>query len=111
MDATQISQVVDKLAEKIGVSVEQLRPIAEETISQVSMRGWSLFIAFIVGTLFMLLAVIVFCMLFRKTEDDDAAVLLGLGIVFSFVGCIVFFCMAIYNLGHWVAPLPSIMGL
>ena len=45
MEAEQVGQVVDKLAEKIGVAAEAFKPVAEEAMRQATMRAivWSVF--------------------------------------------------------------------
>ena len=39
MDAEQVGKVIDKIAEKAGVAVEAIQPLAEEIVREVQVRG------------------------------------------------------------------------
>jgi hypothetical protein len=40
MDESQWEGVIDKIAEKLGVAVDKIQPLAEEYVRQVQMVGW-----------------------------------------------------------------------
>lgn len=109
----ELSEVVDKLAEKIGVAGTKLQPIAEECLKQYGDRAllWavaSLGLVFVVG-------VVVIALMFRTRQieyDDDDRHLVQALIIFGGTALWAGLLMAaVVNLGHAIAPLPSILGL
>jgi len=116
------SETVDKLAEKIGLAAEKLQPLAEETLRQFQMRaglwftitGLAAFLCFSGLTYCVWLGVRgsgrdeCGCRLHPDGPDDDVLVFAAASL-FVFGG--VTAGIALINLGHYLAPLPSMLGL
>lgn len=47
--ASQVNQVVNNLAEKLGVAAESLQPLAETIVHEYVMRCWMEFLAYVIG--------------------------------------------------------------
>ena len=114
MDATQLTDVVDKMAEKVGVVAEKLQPVAEEVMRQYQLRavvyavaaaGTAIVLTF-AGSLLMR-----FVLKDRRPRDDDGAFfLVVLGGLMVVVGACLLFGVAVPHIGRAVAPLASILG-
>ena len=119
MDAGQVNEVVDKLAEKMGVAVDKIVPIAGETVQQVANRGFLL-----AGFGFILL---VFCVtgivvgmkyllghhevrpktrLTREDAEDIGFVCVIIGLFVATIAIYVIFA----GLSQYVAPIPYLLG-
>lgn len=118
MDATQINEVVDKLAEKIGVAADALKPIALETVRQVQLRG------LVFAGITVLCTVVMVASLLRLTRQAVAIPLRDTGydpnggrtaaIVATTAGVLVatligFIVTAVF-LGQYIAPIPYLLG-
>ena len=55
MDTNSVNQIIDKLAEKLGIAVEKVTPLAEEYIRQIQTKGM---ICVIFGVTLLLLALV-----------------------------------------------------
>ena len=112
MDAQQVGEVVDKLADKIGIAAEKIQPIAEETVRQVSCKGM---IIFGIGAFLLLIGIVALGVCYKTgkkaLEDDDYFP----GAVISGVVCLLLFVTGMVTLLDglilWIAPLPHIFGL
>ena len=111
MTGNDMSQVVDKVAEKIGVAADKLALITKATVEQVALRG-EVFCLFLGGLAIILLGLTT---LFAKrafaVRDDEGrrTAFIGLSIV-SGVLVFGFACAAFVHLGHWLAPIPTLLG-
>lgn len=111
----ELNTVVDKISEKIGIAVTQLKPVAEEVITQYKMKHTVNLIGFSVGIL-LLLAMCILCFLFvrYKTNNnrDNEYVIAG-ALVVAVVFLIMFpiFLVGLFGeIGSIVSPLDSILG-
>ena len=106
---------VDKLAEKLGVAVEKLQPLAEETIRQYVARETAYaiiggFFAF-VGFFFLFCACPYFVKKVTETKEEAyGSLAVGCGI-FGVVGIIGGLVEGISALGNVLAPIPGLLGL
>lgn len=115
----QINQVIDKLAEKIGVAASELAPLAEETIRQVSAKG----LAFMISSVVLIIPAYVFLRLARSagrgaiqataaSKDDSGyvvgAVFSGIGAMGCLTGALSIF---FHGISAWLAPIPYLLGL
>ena len=111
-----VGAVVDKLAEKIGVAVEKLMPVAQEVIRQVRLVG---VVEAVTGAAFLVMAVVC-ALLFKRVvtvaeatgrEYTGSALVmsmaLGTAAVLLFILGIVF---VPDGLIQYVAPLPHLLG-
>lgn len=116
MDANAINQVVDKLADKIGVAADKLMPLGERALREVSGAGLA---TAIVGVLLLGVAALsaILCRrAFPKSitlPPDDSVPYIAASIVgaLATVGCVVGGLLAIYHgLIMWLAPLYSLVA-
>ena len=111
MEAGQVSEVVDKLAEKIGVAAEQLAPIAEETVRQVSIRGIAYAGLGVLGLLVAtVLAKMAICVV-SKMDDGEVKVIV-IAIVLVAICLVLGFSIAgiVSGISQWLAPIPYLLG-
>lgn len=115
MDPNSVNQIVNNLADKIGVAVEKMQPLAEEVVRQYTARCGTMFFA----TLFcaLLSALMLSACLIHLRRCDDRCQVDGLEVA-SCAGMLVFgvlsfgFIMsALAYLSAWVSPIPSLLGL
>lgn len=111
-------QIIEKIAEKIGLAVEKVEPFAKEVVSQYQSEQLLYAMA---GLITLVLAVGVGVFLYwvatAKNEDgyrrfglnDDTCIVLGalFGVLPLVLGMIYFFLC----LGRYIAPLPNLLGL
>ncbi len=110
MEASQVTEVVDKLAEKIGRAAESLALIAEEAVRQVSVRGLTYVGLGVLG----LVAAAALAQLTVRTlpELDEAdkppVAVCGIGLAITALG----FAVAgiITGISQWLAPIPYLLG-
>lgn len=114
----KLNEVIDNLADKLGVATSKLQPLAKEGFDQYVLRE-----TIEAGICFFLFAVfVVFCFIGFKTaknappvdNDLDINGLLVFGVVtliLSFIGVCITLGLGITSLSHAVAPLPSLLGL
>ena len=111
MNATEMSEVVDKLADKIGVVAEKIAPIAEEVVRQYELRYWVYTgLCAIVALLGAALITLSFVSI-TKTQEDKVLDSAGIGAVLGFVVCVVSLAVGSIQLATALSPLPSILGL
>ena len=113
MTVPDINQVVDKLAEKIGVAAEKLLPIATETIRQVSLRGYTVAVCLAVLSLVTLSGCVLCAHLHIKMRTEPHSCYEGgwLAVtILSGIATLALLCTAIVFLAQGVAPLPSLLG-
>lgn len=105
MDATQLTDVVDKLAEKVGVATVKIQPVAEEVLKQYVRREWA---TMLIGLAIALLGL--WCKTFSeiKADEDERAFVYG---IFAVVLLLIGAAVGIEALLHLIAPLPAILGL
>ena len=95
--------IIEKLAEKIGVAVEALQPVAEEVVRQYVLKSWT----YCGLGVFLILAAVGLFGLACRLEDDLFVVPVFLGAAAFVTGGIV----VGVNLGRAIAPYPSLLGL
>jgi len=114
MTGIELEGVVDKLADKLGVAVNELKPVAQEVLDQYIMRAkvcsiiWAILLA---GSIICVTVITKFVL---KKWD-------GFGEGEECLSCICLVCIAIFiiiailmvssNINEMVAPLPSILDL
>jgi len=110
-----MEQVIDMLAEKVGVAAEKLMPVAEELLVQVSARGLVLAIACAAACV---VACCLTVMLWRRCfrhaarhADDGGGVGYGFAAMVMTAITVVAFVHMCMGMIEYVAPLPSILGL
>ena len=109
-----MEQVIDMLAEKVGVAAEKLMPVAEELLVQVSARGLVLAIACAAACV---VACCLTVMLWRRCfrhaarhADDGGGVGYGFAAMVMTAITVVAFVHMCMGMIEYVAPLPSILG-
>lgn len=114
MEPNVVNQVVDKLAEKIGIAAEKLAPVAEEAIRQVSHLG----IANTILGFLCLCATAILCRTAWRSckcvdRHSEAECAVGLGAICA-IAAMVLCCIGIVTvnigLSQWLAPLPHLLG-
>ena len=109
-------QFIEQLAEKLGVAVEVIKPVAEETLRQVALRGCANVVIGI-GMLWLFLGVTYLCVRLVKkccaggSESEFFGVMAFLAGVFSLTMLIAGGIHVSEGIGEWLAPLPTILGL
>lgn len=72
MDSTQINDIVDKLADKIGIAAESIAPIAQEMVREISAHGAAQVAMGVIVLLGFTLASFGFYKLLGKAKTDEA---------------------------------------
>lgn len=109
MKADEINKVIDKLAEKIGVAVEKVEPIAQEVIEQVQSRA--LLQGFSCIALIVFFMVIIFLVNYMKDNDEKyEEARLGLTSVATVI-ILIISMVAIGKFSTYIAPLAYILGV
>jgi len=110
MTGDEMEKVIDKIAEKAGVAVEKIQPIAEEVVRQVQDRA--LFLGCgcaVIAFIFLLFIVLSFVFCRDKDggiPDNIAPAIAIMGLFFAI------FCIAtMVNFSDYIAPLASILGV
>jgi len=107
---SNVTEVIDKLAEKVGIAATKLTPVAEEILRQVSARGMAYIICggavFLLGLGFWVASI----MFSRRGEIDDGGPAICYGSV-GFLACIAGLALLVEGLSQHIAPLPHILGL
>jgi len=106
MQASEIGQIVDKIAGKLGVAADKLQPLGEEVVRQVMLRGMVLSA---IGVAMLTLSAVSGAIAYRK-RDGDANHLMPfvMACLFSaFLGAL----LLGNGVPEWIAPLPTILGL
>jgi len=129
MDAGQVGNAVDKLAEKLGVAVDKIVPIAVETVRQVSNRGLAKAICFAAPCFLATIVCLCYLRHTRSTltalkgqegdyerrrdwlrECDVARLCVTCWRVISFVPVMLGCMLAYPGLSQWIAPIPYLLG-
>ena len=115
MDASQVNQVVDKLAEKIGLAVDKVQPIAEEVVRQYAAREVFMARSLLAFSVLCITAAVMgaysLCTMDDKESSEGKIVASIMAVMvggFAFVGCII---VSSIKYGNAIAPLASILGL
>lgn len=109
--------VIDKMAEKIGIAVEKLQPLAEETIRQYIARETAFAICGGIAVLFgLFLGLVCIKSAIKVGEDlsskgDKYIPLVVISGIASLIFVIVGMVEGIAGLGNALAPLPGLLGL
>ena len=104
MEASEVSQVVDKLAEKIGVAADKLAPLGAEAVRQVSMVGLVQTIVF--GVACAACMVVGSGALAAYEANEDVAVFYEVVGGVSVVMGLLLLMPLYYGLSRWLAPIP-----
>ena len=118
MDGPAMEKVIDKIAEKVGMTADALQPIAEETVRQVSVRGLVQAISCGITAVLLLGMIYVGYRLLCKglqpdTKHCDEGVWLTAGIACCACGVLgapYAIAFTIMGLMTYIAPLPAILG-
>ena len=119
MTGEEMENVIDKIAEKAGVAVEKIQPIADQVINEVQMRGAVLsgiclfFIVFF-SILAILLQRKIYNYEMKLREGGDKKAMPEMGMI-----CYVFLFLVLaglvpgffIGLFEYIAPLASILGV
>ena len=116
MDANEVGQVIDKLAEKLGVAVEKLTPLAEEYVRQIVMTGWAYLVIAVVCLILGVISWTVVRRAFtreseagcRSWEDSNIACSV-LGVIFGTGFTIAFVAFLGTGLMRLLAPLTTLL--
>ncbi len=116
MDASEIGKVIDKLAEKATVTAEALKPLAEETVRQVQVRGLAQAIFGGIGIALAIALVYGAMIPCAKRADKLGAKEIECAIaVISGLIALIFFGFGIggilMGIQAYIAPIPTILGL
>ena len=126
MEAEQMGKVVNAVAEKVGLAVEKIQPLAEEVVRQYQMREACLAVVFgvlFLGGVFALIKYVAWAKRAIAVEEEEEKakgkeVELGVYGVALLLGVLIFVatCLPAAILGtkavlRAVAPLPSLLGL
>ena len=124
MNAVDVSAVVDKLAEKLGVAVEQVQPLAEEVVRQYVVREW----AFAIGCAILWIALLGLCAIAAQTglrnghkeaardanytsDETSWYILAAASGIVALIATAICAGHVVYFVSHALAPLPSLLGL
>lgn len=127
MIKSEMGNLVDKLAEKLNTTVDRIKPLAEQTLSQYRTRAIAMcIIDFVVSCVLCVFAVLCIKIFLRKMKEfgklgtqeyDKSDSIGGQCFIFGILGFFlvvftaVFFGHSISHFTHIIAPLPSILGL
>jgi hypothetical protein len=114
----KLSELIDKLSEKLGVATDKLEPIAKEGLNQYALRETVLTVAHFALVLLFVLGIYIGYKIAKTSpkpksaEDIPGGIIFGVLVCFgSLIGFIITLVSALCHLGNAVAPLPSILGL
>lgn len=119
MDPNVVNQVVDKLAEKIGIAADKLAPVATEAIRQVSALGsWYCLMASVCAVVVLICAGQIQRAAAAYYEEHGPAygkdALCAARVsVCVFIGLLLFFVgirLVAEGLPRWIAPLAYLLG-
>ena len=122
METEALGQVVDKLAEKIGLAASKLQPLAQQTLEQYQTRQLVNFVGHLMGIVASFVCVYLTWKFtkryiqedsFKNVLDREEALWVRL-LVFVIcvsvsLGCT--FAGALPALSNYLAPLPGMLGL
>ena len=114
----KLTELVDNLADKLGVATEKLQPLAKEGLDQYIMRETMFTIALFAVALISILGIYFGFHIAKnapQTENcGDVSGILVFGVamcVISIIGFGVGLINGLCHLGNALAPLPSLLGL
>lgn len=107
----EVERIIDKIAEKLGVAANSLKPLAEETLHQVQSTGVVMIVSGI--AIFFLCASLSIWLIsegyvVRKAKKDPAGYYLSGGLV-VFVGIITCAPLVILGLFRYTAPILHLL--
>ena len=108
-----VTVLVDKLSEKLGLAAEKIQPIAEEVLRQYRIEH---ILFTIIGVIILLVGIGTGLLLIKKgkaSEDEgsDGTGLCIVGGMTIFFGLLVGLPVFVNGLVCYVAPLPNMLGL
>ena len=116
MQGAEMNAVVEKVADKIGVAVEKLAPLANEVIRQYRLKS----ACYVAGLVVALLVVAILARwAWRFTEPDEAwkadeevrcNIRAATGLV-TLLSALLALGFIVHYLTRVIAPLPSLLGL
>jgi small-conductance mechanosensitive channel len=112
--ASQINEVIDKLAEKAGVAAEQMRPLVETVVQEFTARSWVLGIGMLALSLLMAVVAVRCSMSAWKTYKEDSSREFGIGApllaaVFAAIGTVGFCCGGMGYIADALSPHYSLL--
>jgi hypothetical protein len=123
MVESEMGNLVDKLAEKLNVAVDQIKPVAEQTVAQFQTRAivlcivdFAIFCVTAVLTILFVRMILSAAPLMTHGNDTEevggAKCFIGgvAGFITVLLTCM-FLAKTLVYLGCAIAPLPSILGL
>ena len=112
MTGTDLSAVVDKLAEKLNVAVDRLHPVAQEVLEQYVVRQWFGAYCCLGAALLLAGVFLLFLRSALKYEPgtDSFALRFAVGAA-SLVLALLLTPIGLSNMCRAIAPLPPILGL
>ena len=110
----QVNQVVNNLAEKIGVTAESLQPVAENLVQETAIRSWVVgSVAAVGATLCMIILCIAVMRLVRVYRECDITTtsdfIPGLIAIASGAGVTLFGHSATSNIANAVSPTLTLL--
>lgn len=112
MNAEQdLTLIVDKLAEKLGVAVEKLTPMANVVIEQYVKREFVWGLCCIGFSCLSIVLAVVAWKLAPKDDEDARQILRAVSLVICLIIAAILLGEAADHFGHWMAPLPSLLKL
>ncbi len=109
MSGTEIEQVVDALAEKMGMAADKLQPLAWEVLRQYQMREMVCAIA--CGAICVALGSFILRVWRRCEFTDEGPNKATIMVVIAACGMIPALVQGIIAIIHYIAPLPSMLGM
>ena len=114
MNGSEMTEVVDRLAEKVGVAVDKLAPFAEEVVRQYQFRSFVLAGVGLFGCAIVACAGVLLIrrgVMQRERENYDAASTLSNSGIVCCIAAVIGLGLAAVKLGDALAPLPALLGL
>jgi hypothetical protein len=114
----KLTELIDKLSEKLGVATTKLEPLAKEGLDQYILRETVLSaVQFSLALIFVVFIIVGFKIAKnapqpKSSNDVPGTIIFGVLLcVCSAIGTVVSLSCAIPHLGNALAPLPSVLGL
>lgn len=117
----QFDHVVDRLAEKLGVAVDKIQPLAEDTLHQYIVREWFLGIVWLLvgaAVFFLGVSLVIGKHGVKSTAKDkqgdwagQKVAAIAFGGLMAVVGFVLISVLGIEHISRALSPLPSILGL
>lgn len=110
----KFDEVVDKIAERLGMAVQEIQPLAEEVVRQYQVRALVFSVGAGIATLFFLWVHLHADKRLKediKLQGGTSDSPWGVVSIMAMIPICLFFYAAVIHLGKYLAPLPSLLGL